>query len=89
MGISLGAQIILQILSKNPELVDHAIISGTLIQRTTQTESLLKLLDYAIKVYEPVKNTDFFIKANMRTYNMPKYLFDKFKESTLILKMIH
>jgi pimeloyl-ACP methyl ester carboxylesterase len=86
VGISVGAQIIIQILSKNPELVDHAIISGTLIQRTSHNESLLKLLDYAINVYEPVKNTDFFIKANMRTYNMHKCLFDKFKESTLIIK---
>lgn len=86
VGISVGAQIIIQILSKNPELVDHAIISGTLIQRNSHNESLLKLLDYAINVYKPVKDTDFFIKANMRTYNMPKYLFDKFKESTLVIK---
>ena len=48
--------------------------------------SFLELLDYTIKVYEPVKNTDFFIKANMRTYNMPKTLFDKFKESSLLIK---
>jgi pimeloyl-ACP methyl ester carboxylesterase len=86
IGISLGSQIILKILSKNPELVDHAIISGALIQRAKDNESLLKLLDYSINVYEPVKNTDFFIKANMRTYNMPKCLFDKFKESILIIK---
>jgi pimeloyl-ACP methyl ester carboxylesterase len=86
VGISVGAQIIIQILSKTPELVDHAIISGTLVQRTSHIESLLQLLGYAINVYEPVKNTDFFIKANMRMYNMPKYLFNKFKESTLITK---
>ena len=86
VGISLGAQIILQILSKNPELVDHAIISGTLLQNISHTESLLKLLDYTVTIYEPVKNTDFFLKANMRTYNMPKQFFDKFKESTLHIK---
>ena len=86
VGISLGAQIIIQLLSKAPQLVDHAIISGTNVQRILQTDSLLKLLDYAITVYKPVKNTDFFIKANMRTYNMPKCLFDKFKESTLLIK---
>jgi pimeloyl-ACP methyl ester carboxylesterase len=86
VGISLGAQIIIQILSKAPELVDHAIISGTLVQRISHIDSLLKLLDYTIKVYGSVKNTDFFIKANMRTYNMPKCLFDKFKESTLLIK---
>jgi pimeloyl-ACP methyl ester carboxylesterase len=86
VGISLGAQIIIQILSKTPELIDHAIISGTLVHRISNTESLLKLLEYATEVYKPVKNTDFFIKANMRTYNMPKFFFDKFKESTLLIK---
>lgn len=82
VGISLGAQLIVQIMSMAPELVDHALISGTLVRRIPHTKSLLTLLDYAIKVYEPVKNTDFFIKANMRTYNMPKKYFEKFKENT-------
>jgi pimeloyl-ACP methyl ester carboxylesterase len=86
VGISLGGQIIVQILSINPEVVDHALISGTLIRRIPYTEELLKLLDYAIKVYEPVKDTEFFIKANMRTYNLPKNYFEKFKESTNLLK---
>ena len=85
VGMSLGAQIIVQILSKAPELVGHAFISGTLIRSTSHSETMLKLLNYAIKVYEPVKDTDFFINANMKTYNMPKNLFDKFKESTLLV----
>ena len=86
VGISLGAQIIVQILGKTPEVVDHAVISGTLTHRIPQNETLLKLLDYTFKVYEPVKDTDFFVKANMRTHNMPKNLFEKFKESTLQVK---
>jgi pimeloyl-ACP methyl ester carboxylesterase len=85
VGISLGAQIIVQILSRDPELIDHALISGTLVRSIQHSETLLKLLDYAIKVYEPVKDKDFFIKANMRTYNMPKNLFNNFKESTLLV----
>jgi pimeloyl-ACP methyl ester carboxylesterase len=86
VGISLGAQIIVQILSKAPEVVDHALISGTLVHSIPHTETFLKLLNYLIKVYEPVKDTNFFIKANMRTYNMPKILFNEFKESTLLIK---
>jgi pimeloyl-ACP methyl ester carboxylesterase len=86
VGISLGAQIIIQILSKTPELIDHAIISGTLVNKISNMEALLKLLDYTIEVYKPVKNKDFLIKANMRTYNMPKILFDEFKESTILIK---
>jgi pimeloyl-ACP methyl ester carboxylesterase len=86
VGISIGGQIILQILSMNPEVVDHALISGTLIRKIPYNDELLKLIDHAIKVYEPVKDTEFFIKANMRTYNMPKRFFRKFKESTLHIK---
>lgn len=86
VGISLGAQIILQILSKAPEVSDHAMISGTLVHSIPHTETFLKLLDYLIKVYQPVKDTDFFIKANMRTYNIPKNLFNEFKESTYLIK---
>lgn len=85
VGISLGAQIIVQILSRAPEVVDHALISGTLVRSVPHTESFLKLLNYLIKVYEPVKDTEFFIKANMRTYNMPKSLFNEFKESTHLI----
>ena len=85
VGISLGGQIIVKILSRNPELVDHVLISGAIVRTIPHTESLLKLLNYAIKEYGPVKDTEFFIKANMRTYNLPKNLFDKFKESTLLI----
>lgn len=85
VGISLGAQIIVQILSTAPEVVDHALISGTLVHTIPHTETFLKLLDYLIKAYEPVKDTDFFIKANMRMYNLPKSLFNEFKESTHLI----
>ena len=86
VGLSLGAQIIVQILATHPEVVDHALLSGTLIRGILHQDVLLKLLDYTFKVYEPVKDTDFFIKANMRTYNISKSYFHKFKEATLQIK---
>lgn len=86
VGISLGAQIIVQILSTSPEVVDHALISGTLVHSIPHTETMLKILDYTFKVYAPVKDTDFFIKANMRTYNISKSYFKDFKEATHLIK---
>ncbi len=86
VGLSLGAQIIIQILSTVPEVVDHALISGTLVHSIPHTETFLKHLNYLIKAYEPLKNTDFFIKANMRTYNIPKNFFNELKESTHAIK---
>jgi len=85
VGISLGAQIILQILSIKPNIVEDAFISGTLTRTIPETEKFLELLNYTTRTYIPVMGTDFFIKANMRSYNMPKHLFDNFKKSTQII----
>ena len=67
-------------------MVNRAFISGTLISTFPNSKTLLNLLDHTINEYAPVKDNDFFIKANMRTYNMPNDFFKEFKESTLLLK---
>jgi pimeloyl-ACP methyl ester carboxylesterase len=82
VGISLGAQIALEMLSKSPEIMDHVLISGTLVRRIPATNFLLKLLDYTIKSYMSIKDTDFLIKANIRSYNFPKEYFKTLKEAT-------
>lgn len=82
VGISLGAQIAVEMLSKSPEIMDHVLISGTLVRRIPATNFLLKLLDYTIKSYMPIKDTDFLIKANIRSYNFPKEYFKTLKEAT-------
>ena len=81
VGIGLGGQIILEIMSKCPEMVCHALVSGTLV-RSPQYRSLIQRLNQLLMVYKPVKNNDFYIKAYMRTYNMPRSNFDMFKQST-------
>ena len=86
IGISMGAQVIVQILSTAPEVVDHALISGTLVRTTPPTKNFLKLLNHLIEIYTPVKNNPLFIKSYIRSYNIPKNLFNKFKESTYNIK---
>ena len=81
VGIGLGGQICLQIMAECPELVHRAMVSGTLI-RNHRYKSLIKRLNQLLMVYTPVKNNDFYIKAYMRTYNIPKVYFDQFKQST-------
>lgn len=85
VGMSLGAQIILQILSTTPEVVDHALISGALVNTTPPTETFLKLLDYLLKVYIPVKNDNLSIGSYIRSYGIPRNLTRKFKESTYVI----
>jgi pimeloyl-ACP methyl ester carboxylesterase len=86
VGISMGAQVVIQILSTAPEVVDHAFISGTLVRTIPPTESFLKLLNHLIEIYTPVKNNPLYINSYMRSYNIPKNLFNKFKESTYIIR---
>ncbi len=86
VGISMGAQIVVQILSTAPDVVDHALISGTLVRTTPPTKNFLKHLNHLIEIYTPVKNNPLFIKSYMRSYNIPKNLFNKFKQSTYDIK---
>ncbi|MCK9152394.1 alpha/beta fold hydrolase [Methanobacterium alcaliphilum] len=86
VGISLGAQVALQMLSKSPELVDHVVLSGTLIRQIPQNEFILNLINHITKIYMPIKDTDFLIKANIRSYNIPKTYFEYLKESTEVIK---
>jgi len=81
VGIGLGGQIVIKTMSKYPELVHHAMVSGTLV-RSPRYKSLIKRLNQLLMVYAPVKNNDFYIKAYMRTYNMPRAYFNMFKQST-------
>lgn len=86
VGISLGSQIVIQILNTAPEVADHVLISGALVRRSEPTESFLKLLNYLIKVYLPDKNKTIRIMSYVRSYNIPKNLRSKFKESTYIIE---
>ncbi len=85
VGMSLGAQVVLQILSTAPEVADHTLISGALVNTTPPSESFQKLLDYLLEVYIPIKNHHLSIGSYIRSYNIPKGLIRKFKESTYVI----
>lgn len=86
IGLSMGAQVIIQILSTNPDIVNYALITGALVRTTPPTESFLKLLDYLIESYLPVKNNPLYVNSYLRSYNLPKDLHEKFRESTYLIK---
>lgn len=85
VGMSMGAQIILEILNKAPEVVDHALISGALINSNPQDETFLKLLNYIIRKYIPVKNDNLSIGSYIRSYHMPRNYRKNYRESTRII----
>jgi len=87
VGISLGAQIIVEMLSKSPELIDHAMISGALVRQIPATELILSLMNYTLKAYMPIKDHDFLIKAHIRSYGIPKDNFEELKKATQSLHL--
>ena len=86
IGLSLGAQIIVQILSKAPKVVDHALISGAIIRNIQPSETFLELLNHLINIYLPDKNKTIRIMSYVRSYNIPKNLRSEFKKSTYIIE---
>ena len=78
VGLSLGAQILVELLSINPELVDHAIVNSASL-RAIPGMGLTNLL---VKMYSPFKNTEFLIRANMKSLGVPEQYFPQFREDT-------
>lgn len=87
VGISMGAQIILEILNTAPEVAGHVLISGTLINSTPPDETFIKLLNYIIGKYIPVKNDNLSIGSYIRSYHMPRSFIRKYRESTRIIPL--
>lgn len=85
VGMSMGAQVILEILNTAPEVVDHAFISGAVVNINPPSETFLGLLDYLINIYVPAKNDNLSIGSYIRSYGIPRDLIKKFKESTYII----
>jgi pimeloyl-ACP methyl ester carboxylesterase len=70
VGLSLGAQVTVQILGTAPEVVDHAVITGTLAREVGSGLSMFMNIFY--KIYMRLKDVDFFIKMGMKAQNTQK-----------------
>lgn len=81
VGLSLGAQTIVQMLSTSPEIAKRAVISGTLV-RPIPGASLVKA---TTKMYMPFKNVDWLVRANMKGFDIPPQFFPQFKEDTRLM----
>lgn len=81
IGLSLGGQIAVALLATAPEIVDHAIVSGTLVRPIPG----LSLVNAMVKLYLPVKDLDFMIRANMQPLGLPEKYFAHMKEDTRLM----
>lgn len=78
IGLSLGAQTLVELLSTNPELVDHAIVNSASLRPIPG----IGLTNMLVKIYSPFKNSEFLIRANMKSLGVPEQYFPQFREET-------
>ena len=85
VGLSMGGQIALQLLSTHSELVDRMIISGTNTSPNDSIRLLSPLLKLIMILYSPLKNTNFMIHANMKQYKIPHEYENEFRDDTKLI----
>lgn len=80
VGISLGTQIILDMLSQYDD-IETAILINPLLADYNNSNRFKNSLNQVLNSYLPVKNSKFFIKAYIRYYGIPKSNFEKLSSS--------
>lgn len=78
VGLSLGAQTIVQMLSQSPEVIDHAVVSGALV-RSIPGIGLTRLMT---QLYWPFKDAAWLVRANMKSLGIPEQYFAEFAADT-------
>jgi pimeloyl-ACP methyl ester carboxylesterase len=81
VGLSLGAQVIVELLGMAPDVVDRAVISGTLT-RPLPGASMIGLM---AAMYMPFRNAKWLIEANMKSLGIPAQYYDQFAADTRTL----
>lgn len=87
VGLSLGGQLTALLLASDPGLLQSAILSGTLVRevpglgwlRTGWGRGLLRA---TLAAYWPVRNQTFWIRANMKSYQIPLEFEPEMREET-------
>jgi pimeloyl-ACP methyl ester carboxylesterase len=78
VGLSLGAQTTIELLSQSPELVDRAIASGPLMRPLPG----IGTTNLMAKMYWPFRNMKWLVKWNMKGLGVPEEYFEEFRRDT-------
>lgn len=81
VGLSLGAQTTIELLSQSPELIDHAVASGPLMRPLPG----IGLTNLMAKLYWPFRNLTWLVKWNMKGLGVPAEYFEEFRRDTATL----
>jgi pimeloyl-ACP methyl ester carboxylesterase len=85
IGLSLGAQIAVELLGMAPEIVQSCIVSGSLLCPIKGQLFLIGLT----KVCMPFKESHFLLKTGMNAMNIPEEYFSCFQRDIINLKKPH
>src|SRR5699024_3310289 len=83
IGFSLGAQITIQMLSMNPNLINYAIINSALVRPSPLT---LKLIRPSIKLTFPLIKNKSFSKLQAKTLYIGKEYFETYYKESSTMK---
>ena len=78
IGLSLGAQTTIELLSQTPELIDRAIASGPLMRPLPG----IGTTNLMAKIYWPFRNMTWLVKWNMQGLGVPAEYFEEFRKDT-------
>ncbi|MFC7684844.1 alpha/beta fold hydrolase [Ureibacillus sp. GCM10028918] len=79
IGFSLGSQVIMQILSMKPNLIDYAIINSALVRPMAYGKHFIKPI---IKCLLPLVKNRFFSKLQAKTLYVNEAYFEKYYEES-------
>lgn len=75
VGFSLGAQVVVQVLSLYPDLADYAMINSALVRPDA---SLLRLLTPVVQMSHPLVKKEWFAKLQAKMLDIPEEDFPKY-----------
>ena len=81
VGLSLGAQTAIEMLSRTPEVIDHAMASGPLMRPLPG----IGTTNLMAKMYWPFRNATWLVKWNMDGLGVPQEYFEEFRKDTATL----
>lgn len=84
VGVSLGAQVLLELLSTYPEVVDHAIVNSPELRPVPGSGLVLHplLFDPTVKLTIPLARNKSFARLQARSYHLPEDMFEAYFEDT-------
>lgn len=84
VGVSLGAQVALELMADFPERVDHAVVNSPEIRRIPGSGLFLSpaLFDPMVKLTVPLARSRSYARIQAKTYHLPADLFEAYFEDT-------